>query len=89
MAEDRVFTGGLLPTVTVDELVAHIEDDDFFRVYGNPVVVKSDGYPDCVVMSIEYYERLHKIIDEAERVEDAFAVMLSTESYGKETQNGQ
>jgi len=43
MTEERVFTGGLLPTVTVDELLSHIEDDDFFWVHGNPVAVKYDG----------------------------------------------
>ena len=31
-----------LPTISQQEQVAHIADDDFFLVYGNPVVVNCD-----------------------------------------------
>ena len=48
-----------MPEITEDELVAHIEDDNFLNLYGNPVIIRGkDGHPDCVLMSIEYYERM-------------------------------
>lgn len=72
-----------LPVISVKELQDHIEDDNFFRVYGNPVVIKCDGYPDCVVMSIEHMERLRKTIDEAEKAINAMAVMMCPEDYKK------
>lgn len=50
-----------MPEITQDELIAHIEDENFLRVYGNPVWVRSrDGTHDCVLMSIEYYERMER-----------------------------
>lgn len=52
-----------MPEITEDELVAHIEDDDFLLVYGNPVLIRSkDGQHDCVLMSVEYYERQLRLI---------------------------
>lgn len=62
-----------LPHISVDELIAHIEDDDFFLVYGNPVVVLNHGKPDCVVMSIKYSERMDAIIEKAERMVKEYA----------------
>lgn len=48
-----------MPEITQRELIAHIEDEDFLRVYGNPVLVCSDdGKCDCVLMSVEYFERM-------------------------------
>ena len=54
-----------MPEITEEELVAHIEDDDFLLVYGNPVLIRSkDGKHDCVLMSIEYYERRKRLYEE-------------------------
>ena len=54
-----------MPEITEDELVAHIEDDDFLLVYGNPILIRSkDGRHDCVLMSIEYYERQQRMIEQ-------------------------
>lgn len=51
--------------ITQDELIAHIEDENFLRVYGNPVWVRSNnGTHDCVLMSIEYYERMERQLKE-------------------------
>lgn len=48
-----------MPEITEEELVEHIEDDNFLNVYGNPVIIRGkDDHPDCVLMSIEYYERI-------------------------------
>lgn len=54
-----------MPEITEDELVAHIEDDDFFLVYGNPVLIRAkDGRYDCVLMSIGYYNRRKRLYEE-------------------------
>lgn len=54
-----------MPEITQDELIAHIEDENFLRVYGNPVLVRSnDGAHDCVLMSVEYYERMERKLKE-------------------------
>ena len=40
-------------------------DDDFSLVYGNPVLIRSkDGKYDCVLMSIEYYNRRKRLYEE-------------------------
>ena len=57
-----------MPEISEDELIAHIEDDDFLEVYGNPVIIRGkDGHPDCVLMSIKYFERVQKQLQEAEQ----------------------
>lgn len=54
-----------MPEITQDELIAHIEDENFLRAYGNPVWIHSnDGAHDCVLMSIEYYERMERQLKE-------------------------
>lgn len=56
-----------MPEISEDELVAHIEDDDFFMVYGNPVLIRSkDGNHDCVFMSVGFYNRHIKRLEEME-----------------------
>lgn len=51
------------PHLCADCITKVIEDSDFFKVYGNPVLVRSkEGREyDCVIMSIHYYERLKNI----------------------------
>ena len=54
-----------MPEITQDGLIAHIEDENFLRVYGNPVWIRSnDGELDCVLMSIEYFERMERQMKE-------------------------
>lgn len=56
-----------MPEISEDELIAHIEDDDFVKVYGNPILIRSkDGNHDCVLMTIEYYERQIRLLEEME-----------------------
>lgn len=43
--------------ISQKELCDHIEDDDFFLRYGNPVAIKADDGTILVLMAIEYYER--------------------------------
>lgn len=40
------------------EFLEHIEDDDFFDIYGDPVAIESDNDPTIVVLSIEHYNHL-------------------------------
>ena len=46
-----------LPTVSEQELLDHVEDEDFFTRYGNPVLVQSKDGSEVVFMSFELYER--------------------------------
>ena len=47
-----------LPTMTQEEFVEHIEEDDFFRKYGNPVIIRAESGNDCVAMSVQLYDRI-------------------------------
>lgn len=48
-----------IPIISEDEYIAHIEDDDFLEVYGNPVIIRGkDGHKDYAIMSIKYFERI-------------------------------
>ena len=46
----------------VTELVEHIEEEDFFLKYGNPILIKGEnGIPDAVIVSAKFYNRLLEI----------------------------
>ena len=47
-----------LPNMTQEEFVEHIEDKDFFRKYGNPVIIRTGSGDDCVAMSAQLYDRI-------------------------------
>lgn len=47
-----------LPNMTQEEFVEHIEDEDFFRKYGNPVIIRAESGDDCVAMSVQLYDRI-------------------------------
>ena len=55
-----------LPRITEDDFVAHLEDDNFFDAYGNPVVIQSKEHGELVCMSYAYHERLHREIEAAQ-----------------------
>lgn len=44
--------------ISQQELCDHIEDDDFFLRYGNPVAIRTDDGKTLLLMAIEYYERM-------------------------------
>ena len=54
-----------LPRITEDDFVAHLDDDNFFEEYGNPVVIQSKEHGELVCMSYAYHERMHKEIEAA------------------------
>ena len=47
-----------IPEISAEEFRACVDQDDFLRRYGNPVVIRSSGQRDVVCMAREYYERL-------------------------------
>lgn len=40
------------------EVDENIEDKDFFRKYGNPVIIRTGSGDDCVAMSAQLYDRI-------------------------------
>lgn len=49
-----------LPTMTQEEYVEYIENEDFFRKFGNPVIIRAESGDDCVAMSVQLYDRIAK-----------------------------
>ena len=59
------------PVITQQEFCDHIEDEDFFLTYGNPVVIKSDNGTKLLAIAFPMYERYMQICgrgDEADAV---------------------
>lgn len=44
--------------ITQQEFCDHIEDDDFFLRFGNPVIIKTDTGTKLLCVAVEYYEQL-------------------------------
>lgn len=44
--------------ITQQDLCEHIEDDDFFLRYGNPVAIQGEDGNILVCMAMEYYEQM-------------------------------
>ena len=59
----------MYPEITQQEFCDHIEDDDFFLVYGNPVVIREDSGTRLLCMAFPMWERLMKSIGRGEREE--------------------
>lgn len=47
-----------LPTLTEEEFVNNFEAEDFFRKYGNPVIIRTKSGESTVVVSAELYDRM-------------------------------
>jgi hypothetical protein len=63
----------LLPLMEINqtEFCEHIEDDDFFLVYGNPVVIRCDSGTKVVAVAWPLVERIMRAAghgDEADEV---------------------
>ena len=52
----------LLPEISSNELIAKLDSEDFYKVYGNPVKCKIID-KDKILMSFELYERLFGTVD--------------------------
>ena len=58
-----------LPVITQQEFCDHIEDEDFFLAYGNPVVIKSDSGTKLLAIAFPMYERYMEICGREDEVE--------------------
>ena len=47
-----------LPAISAEEFAEHIEEEDFFLRYGNPVRIFSENGHEYLCIAIELYERL-------------------------------
>lgn len=93
LAEDSgrgMFVGDIcvsdLPAITEQELCDHVEDDDFFEKYGNPVLVQSKNGGKIVFMSFELYEHQMRAAgkdDELEKVKDEIAILKQVTNIGE------
>jgi len=52
-----------LPTMTENEFAENIGKKDFFRIYGNPVVVHAKAGESYIALSAELYDRMAELCD--------------------------
>lgn len=52
-----------LPTITEEEFTENIGQDNFFRRFGNPAIVRTKAGEIFIVMSAELYDRMAKLCD--------------------------
>ena len=57
------------PEITQQEFCDHIEDDDFFLVYGNPVVIRADSGTKLLAIAFPFYERQMRLIGRGDEIE--------------------
>ena len=58
------------PEITQQEFCDHIEDDDFFLTYGNPVIIKADSGSKLLCVAFPMVERLMRAAGRGEEVEE-------------------
>ena len=68
----------MMNRITENEFLTHIEDHDFFRRYGNPVIITRKGGADLVCMAWEYYERLMSVVSKDAIADGAMASFAVT-----------
>ena len=56
--------------ITQQEFCDHIEDDDFFLTYGNPVVIRADSGAKLLCIAFPMYERIMRIVGQGEEIEE-------------------
>ena len=59
-----------LPVIPQQEFCDHIDDEDFFLTYGNPVVIKSDSGTKLLAIAFPLYERYMEICGRSDEVEE-------------------
>ena len=47
-----------LPTMTEEEFTENIGQDNFFRRFGNPAIIRTKTGESCIVLSAELYNRM-------------------------------
>jgi hypothetical protein len=59
-----------LPVIPQQEFCDHIDDEEFFLAYGNPVVIKSDSGTKLLAIAFPLYERYMEICGRSDEVEE-------------------
>lgn len=58
------------PEISQQEFCDHIEDEDFFLVYGNPVIINVDSGARLLCVAFPMAERLMRAAGRGEEVEE-------------------
>ena len=58
-----------LPEISQQEFCDHIEDDDFFQTYGNPVVIRADSGTKLLATAFPMYEHYMRIIGREDEID--------------------
>ncbi|MBP3902566.1 MAG: hypothetical protein J6D53_14110 [Blautia sp.] len=58
------------PEISQQEFCDHIDDDDFFLVYGNPVIIKADSGTKLLCIAFPMYERIMRSIGRENEIEE-------------------
>ena len=58
------------PEISQQEFCDHIDDDDFFLVYGNPVIIKADSGTKLLCIAFPMYERIMCSIGMGDEIEE-------------------
>lgn len=59
----------IYPEITQREFCDHVEDDDFFLVYGNPVVIIADSGTKLLCIAFPMYERFMRIAGRGDEID--------------------
>lgn len=72
----------LLPYLEITQQVFcdHIEDEDFFLVYGNPVILRADSGTKLLCISYPMYERLVALAERGEELSTPLGRFLPKKS---------
>ena len=52
-----------LPTMTEEEFTENIGQDNFFRRFGNPAIIRTKTGESCIVLSAELYDCMAELCD--------------------------
>ena len=69
--------------ITQQEFCDHIEDEDFFLVYGNPVVIRADSGTKLLAIAFPMYERLMRLAGRGTEVDKI--IKECAEAYARES----
>lgn len=58
-----------LPVITQQEFCDHIDDEDFFLTYGNPVIVRADSGTKLLAIAFPLYERYMRICGRGDEID--------------------
>ena len=53
----------------IEEFCDHIDDEDFFLVYGNPVIIKAESGTKLLAIAFSLYERYMRILGRGDEID--------------------